>query len=419
MSTKPIPYCIEVAAGFPLTKQEVKGVIAASLSEWKKAFEHYGVESAVIGRDHSPKATPFHHPGHFLDGVDRALIAEGTDLGVCPSNTTGILRFQVGFVSERVGEYLKTRDKYIVGAAIRDSYDPLTLKAGGIVWVAPQNYIGAIDKVYGCAPKFPDWTSKRRLQMLMVHELGHVFGVPHDAAAVMASGIYYLLVQDHLYKNFDVLAESNPEEMFGFTCKVESKEHPLKLFSSELTLQDSQNAVAGSSLMEVMGVPAEEKWSKMTYAFARLKSDAIFQDNLQIEIRIVTVSGGEFVATVSSSGDPFHKNRISVATNQFVSWMPDLNMPGLSEVPLLYLDETGTFMGTLVTDGGLTVPVVVSSTQNQYMDLRVYSSSKKSWVNVSTQRPMVDYDLWGRYTREECGLPPGNSPPPSSSPVAN
>jgi hypothetical protein len=340
-----IPYCIEIAGDFPLSRSEVEKTIQSAFDEWKDAFEHYEVQGHVIGSEPPmPNITSRFRTGHFLDGKRRSLLASGRYIGSCSENTTGILRFQVGTLPERVKEYLNTRNGYIIGAAIRDSRPQDPFASGGIVWIAPQNFIGPVhtQSVMGadCTPVFPDWSSKRRLFILLVHELGHVFGVPHDSMPVMSAHIYEKLLSQHYYTNYDQLIERYPEEMFAHSGHVETSGHPLKPFSSGYTWVDERDEELGDKFMSLLEAPAEERWKrtsvKLSNPLMNQDEDGVYHlGGPQIEIEVLTRSG-KFYRARSSYTFPGSEIGIDLTTNQWVDtgvWQ----RPGEPMVPTLRL----------------------------------------------------------------------------------
>jgi|GEM_PF-1624710 len=89
------------------------------------------------------------------------------------------ITFKFGVLSPEEEKRLKSTDDFdsVIGIAIRTSYDRANLKAKGFVYISPQTGplapTGEIDR------KRWEYNEGANLEIALIHELGHVFGMPH------------------------------------------------------------------------------------------------------------------------------------------------------------------------------------------------------------------------------------------------
>lgn len=84
--------------------------------------------------------------------------------------------------------------KSTIGTTYRTSYDPINMKASGFVYVAPDSGPGTPD----VSLKQDFWGSDDnfRLDLVLMHELGHVFGLQHRATFLMNERFVETLAYD-------------------------------------------------------------------------------------------------------------------------------------------------------------------------------------------------------------------------------
>lgn len=144
-------YCIQVANGYPFSKSELQTLVKESISDWKAFFAKYGLAEKPFMFD-------------FSDGKKRTMAFDFEEISVC-DNRPHQLEFLFGLKNNLVRHYLQ--NNYALGAAVRGPYDHTSYRSGGTVWI-------------------PDFTNaKHHLKHLVLHELGHVFGMTHNSVMVM------------------------------------------------------------------------------------------------------------------------------------------------------------------------------------------------------------------------------------------
>lgn len=147
----PVPYCVEINGDSPVTKEQAAHEVRRAIDSWKSFFKHRRLDRLVFTALVRQTPTPI-----SLNFVEVPACKEGE----------AHIRFIFG---NRTEEIEKIRETYphFVGLAYRNGFDHNTLRNGGVVF---------IDR----------WLTQddRRYHMIL-HELGHVFGFPHDSLPLM------------------------------------------------------------------------------------------------------------------------------------------------------------------------------------------------------------------------------------------
>jgi hypothetical protein len=101
----------------------------------------------------------------------------------CDSSVDLVFKFGYGTLSKEEIEFLKTPETY-VGVSVRQNYDFTTLKGTGFVYISsdvgPHAYKNNGQLISEA------WKSEKLLQYALMHELGHVFGLPHTGTGLMS-----------------------------------------------------------------------------------------------------------------------------------------------------------------------------------------------------------------------------------------
>lgn len=170
----PIEYCIERAADFPQSKQVLSELVAETFSDWEAFFAKYQMNRPFQGNvAEVPKVT---------------LPPSAREVPSCTDVKTQI-RFLFGVKSNEALRYKSRYADRVIGFAHRTNYDKSTFQGSGVVWISPHNFYE--DHTGSLTNTFPDWTWRASLKHQLLHEVGHVFGMPHNSTWVMDAEVMH------------------------------------------------------------------------------------------------------------------------------------------------------------------------------------------------------------------------------------
>ena len=180
-NTAEVRYCVEVdEAAFGVSRSDLVQHINAAIATWKDAFAY--------AQDEGDLVEPY---GHLRVATQRFVREE------CSNSTP--LRFQFGVLHREQRAFFDDPRNF-VGAAIRTEYDLESLESRGFIYVAPVR--GALkpdlDTMHTEA-----WSAggASALDIVLRHELGHVFGMPHQSSVLsdeIVGGFRMDLMDEHL-----------------------------------------------------------------------------------------------------------------------------------------------------------------------------------------------------------------------------
>jgi hypothetical protein len=178
-NTKEVTYCIEIdERNFGQTLERSRQLIEEALKYWKAEFA---------------LAQPFQHPS------DNEQVLLGTQtfnyIGAkCAENVD--IRFQLGILNPQQKEYLKDPKDW-VGHTARTSYDPVQLKGKGFIYISPVSGPLALDRKDLLQNRW-QVANGLILKIVLMHELGHPFGMTFTDHPVMNSRLLGNLTGDSL-----------------------------------------------------------------------------------------------------------------------------------------------------------------------------------------------------------------------------
>ena len=181
-NTPAVQYCIQFdSASMNANVDQARRLIQDGLAYWKTEFSR---------TTHVNKG--------FVDLATQTFTEVPCSLGVAQ------MEFLFGYGSlnsERLA-YLASPEKF-VGVSVRTDYDSKNLRGKGFVYitsdVGPHAY-SAGDANIGLIPNA--WKNERLLAYAILHELGHVFGIPHTGAGLMSEVFLEQLLNPRVYEVF-------------------------------------------------------------------------------------------------------------------------------------------------------------------------------------------------------------------------
>lgn len=180
-NTKVVRYCIERdPANFDAEFDNIQTQVRSAFAYWV--------------REGSDVQGPTYWPGQ-----EPIKIATQNFIEEQCNNKTDI-RFQMGFLSDQQLKSLGGDVRDIAGVAVRTAYDRVNLRGKGFVYIAPDS---GPNRFRGFTTAKP-WRVKSGalLYNMLIHELGHVFGLPHittDSGLMRADFAEKLMIRQQGY----------------------------------------------------------------------------------------------------------------------------------------------------------------------------------------------------------------------------
>ncbi|SMF32334.1 hypothetical protein [Pseudobacteriovorax antillogorgiicola] len=161
-SDRTVRYCIERAPQYPISRLRLRVMVRKSIDQWLGFLNRYHLGQAQIDRLISLNA-----PAMTLK-FEQEACQETTDLV-----------FLFGVSNQLIDSYRYLQSEDGLGLAIRRSYNHETRWNPGYIWIDSFS------------------TQAEKVHHLLLHELGHVFGLKHDSVFVMGNHIDARLRSDY------------------------------------------------------------------------------------------------------------------------------------------------------------------------------------------------------------------------------
>ncbi len=202
-NTKVISYCVQLdtksfSTDLKTAEKEIKG----AFSYWANEFKKAGVQN---------------QNGRFDLGGQRIIKEK------CHKNSDLIFKLGYGTLNKAEIAHLVKPEKYI-GVTIRKNYSVETLKGDGIIYISsdlgPHKYENPDGNLYEKA-----WGRPKLLRFALIHELGHVFGIPHSGNSIMSQIFLDQMLNKYLVDAFmDLPVDSflQPDDNFE-SCTIDRK----------------------------------------------------------------------------------------------------------------------------------------------------------------------------------------------------
>ncbi len=176
-NTKVVRYCVEVdAAHFHQDLATLHKLVEDGIQYWKAEFKQAYLPP--INGSYLPDMVSF----------EPVRVATQT-FQIIDCDSSEDIRFQFGILRKNQKIFIDDPHK-VIAAAVREQYDPQSLRGRGFIYISPDS--GPLQfQGDDLQTDFP-WSlgGSGALFRVIVHELGHVFGLQHrgDAGQVMAAG---------------------------------------------------------------------------------------------------------------------------------------------------------------------------------------------------------------------------------------
>ncbi|WP_141730740.1 hypothetical protein [Oligoflexus tunisiensis] len=186
LGSEAIRYCVRVGEGFPLPAADVEEMIRRGFRTWQQFFSRYQIGS--------PSTLNGLLPGYF---PHMTLVSREVACADKPE-----LEFYIGLDNEELRLYRSLNESDGYGLALRRSYDHARHRQQGYVWI----------------PAFSQ--DARKIEHMLLHELGHIFGMKHDTVFVMDRHVALTLKKI-----------TNADAAYAFLGKVEADFWPFDMMT--------------------------------------------------------------------------------------------------------------------------------------------------------------------------------------------
>lgn len=162
LGSQPIEYCIDSSDSYSVDQRTIERLVQESFEDWARFFVKYNLDKATFS--------------HLKGDRQLGLALQAKEVPSC-TDEKHQLHFMFGLTDDRVSDALEVQEGAIA-LDVRGTYDHNTYRNGGEIYV--------VDKKW----------SEPRLHHVILHELGHVFGLPHESVYVMSSQTAFWLLDN-------------------------------------------------------------------------------------------------------------------------------------------------------------------------------------------------------------------------------
>lgn len=182
-NTKEVSYCLKIDEdSISASEEKIRQAVTETISYWKEQL------------------TPKHDQpqiGYFDLGTQVFKEVE------CDQNTDITLQFGYGTLSKEQIKFLIKPEKYI-GITVRTDYDLKKLQAKGFVYIASDIGKFSYDNFKGRRVS-EAWKYPQLLKYTLLHEFGHIFGIPHSGSGLMSEVFLDQMLDKKIYEIFTKL----------------------------------------------------------------------------------------------------------------------------------------------------------------------------------------------------------------------
>jgi hypothetical protein len=179
-STKEIRYCIVLdKVSISAELEIIEGEVLNAFNYWQNEFKKSG-QTIMAGRFN-------------LGGQN--IIKEN-----CNDKTDLVFKLGYGTLTKPEILHLESPEKYI-GVTIRKKYSTEILRGSGIIYISSDLGKHQYENLDGNLIS-KAWSRPKLLRFALIHELGHVFGIPHSGNSIMSQIFLDQILNKYLVENF-------------------------------------------------------------------------------------------------------------------------------------------------------------------------------------------------------------------------
>lgn len=197
-NTKNVSYCIEVdSAKFGAPAVALDSIVELAIAQWQSAFANARLNETVY-KDADKNIEPY--------GMVR-IATQNFKKEDCALST--MVRFQFGVLTQNQRRQCLLNPTQVIAETIRTAYDKANLRGRGFIYIAPES--GPMRPRGLKMAKHP-WSFHDGLilKRVLLHELGHLFGLSHsgDTYSLMGQNHPEYLVQQSTIENLSKRSDS-------------------------------------------------------------------------------------------------------------------------------------------------------------------------------------------------------------------
>ncbi|MES2963459.1 MAG: hypothetical protein V4760_06180 [Bdellovibrionota bacterium] len=190
-NTGSVDYCVKIdRTSISADETTIREVVKEALDYWKRELLQPTTKSTI--------------------GYTQLATQTFSEVGTCAKDTPLRLVFGRGALENDEAKWLDERGHFI-GVTVRQEYDLVQLKGSGFVFIASDFGPNAYTTYPNSGHLLPKaWEKRRILQYAVLHELGHVFGIPHTGTGLMSE----VFLDQVLHNSFFQSYIDNPIQTF-------------------------------------------------------------------------------------------------------------------------------------------------------------------------------------------------------------
>lgn len=200
-NTQVVEYCIEMdESSFSITKSEVEKLIVESLTFWRDEFEK-------------------NNSGKEESGFTKIATQQFKYLAQCQNKTPLVFKLGLKTLNAQEIDHLIEPKKFI-GVTVRKEYDLVNLQGSGIIYISADKGTDAYNNNGQLVSEA--WKSPTLLRYVLIHELGHFFGIAHMGSGLMSEVFMTILLNKKMAPEFETTPQMsflNPQNNFE-VCKI-------------------------------------------------------------------------------------------------------------------------------------------------------------------------------------------------------
>jgi hypothetical protein len=288
-NTDQVTYCIRTSEEFAVSETRLNEIVLEGISKWQAVFDY--------GRD------DYYEPGE-IEPYGAVRVATQSFASNCEAPD---ISFQFGILDDEQLTFFDNVNDY-VGAAVRTDYDLESMRSRGFVYVAPLSGDLKPDS-RDIHPEAWGAANNAALRLVVWHELGHVFGLKHDANRAWESIMYDRIPEavitmdmvrglgedaEYFFKLYDPLNIAKAkafDEVFGCRDASPISVHGMRYFSIPDGFECSKLAFSGDGIDFYAASTRGEPYVKFGHLFVNisgLHQTDLIQVNIPREQKVFT-----------------------------------------------------------------------------------------------------------------------------------